>query len=131
VTSVDRIEPDLSAGVPGDTRDTTTPRAIAGNLQAYVLGDALDAGDRDLLTGWLRGNKTGDTVIRAGVPAGWVVGDKTGTGGYGTRNDIAVLWPPGREPIVLAVMSTRAEKGADHDDRLIAEAARVAVAALS
>lgn len=130
VTSVDRIETDLSEAAPGDTRDTTTPRAIAGNLRKYVLGDVLDPDDRDLLTGLLRTNKTGDTVIRAGVPAGWVVGDKTGTGGYGTRNDIAVLWPPDRAPIVIAVMSSKSEKDAEADDRLIAQAAQVTVAAL-
>lgn len=130
VTSVDRVEPDLSSGTPGDTRDTSTPRAMAADLRAYVLGDALPDDDRALLTEWLRTNTTGDTTIRAGVPAGWVVGDKTGTGGYGTRNDIAVLWPPGRAPIVLAVLSSRATKGAARDDRLIAEAARTVLTAL-
>jgi beta-lactamase class A len=59
------------------------------------------------------------------------VGDKTGTGGtYGSRNDIAVLWPPDREPIVVAVMSTREERDAEHDDALIAEAAAVVAADL-
>lgn len=125
-----RTEPTLNEAAPGDERDTSTPRALATDLRAYVLGDALAAGDRALLTGWLRGNTTGDRLIRAGVPAGWTVGDKTGTGGYGTRNDIAVLWPPDGAPIVLAVLSGRATKDATHDDALIAEAARVAVAAL-
>ena len=130
VTSADRIEPDLSEGTPGDTRDTTTPRQTAANLREYVLGDVLPQDDRTLLTDWLKNNKTGDTVIRAGVPAGWVVGDKTGTGGYGTRNDIAVLWPPDGAPIVLAVLSSRDEKDATRDDRLIAEAAKTVVATL-
>jgi beta-lactamase class A len=58
------------------------------------------------------------------------VGDKTGSGGYGTRNDIAVVRPPGRAPIVLAVLSTREEKDADYDNRLIAEATEVVVAGL-
>jgi beta-lactamase class A len=131
VTEMARIETALSEGAPGDLRDTTSPRAFAADLRKYVLGDALPAGDRDLLTGWLRTNRTGDTTIRAGVPKDWVVGDKTGTGGYGTRNDIAVLWPPGRKPILLAVMSTRGKKDATSDDRLIAEATRTAVTALT
>lgn len=130
VTSVDRIEPDLSEGTPGDTRDTSTPRQMAADLREYVLGDVLPQDDRTLLTDWLKNNKTGDTVIRAGVPAGWVVGDKTGTGGYGTRNDIAVLWPPDGAPIVLAVLSSRDKKDATRDDRLIAEAAKTVVATL-
>lgn len=130
VTSVDRFETALSTGTPGDPRDTSTPRTMAADLRAYVLGDVLSDDDRTLLTDWLRTNKTGDTTIRAGVPAGWTVGDKTGTGGYGTRNDIAVLWPPHRSPIVLVVMSTRTAKDATRDDRLIAEAAKTVVAVL-
>lgn len=130
VTESDRIEPGLSEAAPGDTRDTTTPRTFAANLRTYVLGNALPTDDRTLLTNWLRNNKTGDELIRAGVPAGWMVGDKTGTGGYGTRNDIAVLWPPNRAPIVLAVMSSRTEKDATRDNRLIAEATKTTLAAL-
>lgn len=130
VTESDRIEPDLSEAAPGDIRDTTTPRAFAADLRTYVLGDALPADDRALLTDWLRNNKTGDDLIRAGTPAGWVVGDKTGTGGYGTRNDIAVVWPPDRAPIVLAIMSSRDEKNATRDNQLITEASKKAFATL-
>ncbi|RKR91870.1 beta-lactamase class A [Micromonospora pisi] len=129
-TDPERTETSLNEATPGDTRDTSTPRALVGDLRAYVLGEALDAEDRAVLTGWLRSNTTGDKLIRAGVPAGWVVGDKTGSGGYGTRNDIAVVWPPDREPIVLAILSTRDKQDATYDDALIAEAARVVTSAL-
>ncbi|WP_229403288.1 class A beta-lactamase [Micromonospora okii] len=125
VTDPARYEPDLNEGTPGDRRDTSTPRAMATSLRAYTVGDALEPSDRNILNGWLRGNTTGGALIRAGVPDGWVVGDKTGSGGYGTRNDIAVIWPPNRAPIVLAVLSSRDEKDADYDDALIAEATRV------
>ncbi|MET7960515.1 class A beta-lactamase [Micromonospora zamorensis] len=128
VTDPARYETALNEGTPGDRRDTSTPRALAGSLRAYAVGDALEPSDRDILNGWLRGNTTGGALIRAGVPAGWVVGDKTGSGGYGTRNDIAVIWPPDRAPIVLAVLSSRDEKDADYDDALIAEATKVAMA---
>jgi beta-lactamase class A len=129
-TEVDRVETELSEATPGDGRDTTTPRAFTTDLRAYVLGDALPADDRTLLTGWLRTNTTGDELIRAGVPDGWMVGDKTGSGGYGARNDIAVVWPPHRAPVVLAVMSTRDEADATYDDALIARAAKITVTAL-
>ena len=131
VTEVDRLETALNEAIPGDTRDTSAPRALGTDLQKYVLGDALSTEDRAVLTGWLRGNTTGDKCIRAGVPAGWVVGDKTGAGEYGTRNDIAVAWPPNGAPIVLAIMSTRDEKDATRDDALIAQAATAAVTALT
>ncbi|MFG3258592.1 class A beta-lactamase [Streptomyces sp. NPDC048172] len=131
VTRADRYEIALSDATPGDRRDTSTPRAMATDLRTYVLGDALPARKRALLTDWLRRNTTGDDLIRAGVPEGWLVGDKTGNGGYGTRNDIAVIWPPDAAPLVLAVMSRRDTKDAEHDDTLIARAARVAVEALT
>lgn len=130
VTDPARWETTLNEATPGDRRDTSTPRALAESLRAYTVGDALDPADRAVLDEWLRTNTTGDALIRAGVPGSWVVGDKTGSGGYGTRNDIAVLRPPGRAPIVLAVLSSRDEKEADHDDALVAEAAEVVAGAL-
>ncbi|MFE9917747.1 class A beta-lactamase [Micromonospora sp. NPDC005553] len=130
VTEAARYETALNEGTPGDERDTSTARALAGDLRAYTVGVALEPADRDVLRGWLRGNTTGTALVRAGVPAGWVVGDKTGTGGYGTRNDIAVIWPPDRAPIVLAVLSSRDTKDATPDDALIARATRVVVAQL-
>jgi beta-lactamase class A len=130
VTRLDRTEPELNSAVPGDERDTTTPRAIAGDFRALVLGDRLEPADRALLTGWLVDNTTGDARIRAGVPAGWRVGDKTGTGSYGTANDVGVLWPPATAPIVLAILTSRAAEDADVDEALLAEAAAVVVAEL-
>ncbi|WP_116245272.1 class A beta-lactamase [Nocardiopsis sp. FIRDI 009] len=130
VTHVDRIEPELSEGAPGDIRDTSTPRAMAATLRAYTLGDVLPQDRREILVDMLRRNVTGDTVIRAGVPDDWTVGDKTGTAGYGGRNDIAVLWPPEGAPIVLAVMSSRDTEGAERDDALIADAAAIVAEAM-
>ena len=130
VTRPARTEPELNAATPGDERDTSTPRALAGSLRAYTLGDALRPADRDLLLGWMRASTTGSGLVRAGVPDGWQVADKSGTGGYGTRNDIAVVWPPDRAPIVLAVMTSRDSRDAKPDDALVAQAARATVTAL-
>ncbi|MGW3997700.1 class A beta-lactamase [Amycolatopsis sp. NPDC004772] len=129
-THVDRTEPALNDLAPGDVRDTSTPRAMAGSLRTFALGDALPPEKRALYTDMMRANQTGATVIRAGTPAGWAVADKTGTGEYATRNDIAVVWPPGRAPIVLAIMSSRQAEDADHDDRFIAQAAKLTLDAL-
>ena len=130
VTQSVRWEAGLNDGVPGDPRDTTSPRAFATDLRAFALGDALDAADRETLLGWMSGNATGDTLIRAGVPEGFTVADKSGSGGYGVRNNIAVLWPPDGAPIVMAVMSTRDSPDAARDDALVAQSAAAAVAAL-
>lgn len=129
-TRVDRTEPALNEAKPGDTRDTSTPRALGTDLRGFVLGDVLPEGLRQLLTSWLRGNTTGGPYIRAGVPSGWKVGDKTGNGGYGTRNDIAIVWPDRGAPIVVAVLSDRGSKDAASDDALIKDATKAGLAAL-
>jgi beta-lactamase class A len=111
---LERWETELNSAIPGDARDTTTPSAMARSLHKLVLGDALPAAQRKQLKDWMLGNTTGATRIRAGVPAAWPVADKTGAGDYGTVNDIAVIWPPGKAPIVLAVYLTQPGK----DDKI-------------
>lgn len=130
VTKANRFEPDLNKFTPGDTSDTSTPRALATSLQGLAVSDLLPDDKRELFTDWLKENATGDTLIRAGAPEGWKVGDKSGAGGYGTRNDIAVVWPPNREPIVISIMSRHFTEDAKYDDALIAQAAEVTLNAL-
>ncbi|QTD92362.1 PEN family class A beta-lactamase, Bcc-type [Burkholderia anthina] len=125
---LDRWETELNTALPGDLRDTTTPAAMAASLRVLTLGDALPAAQRAQLVAWLRGNKVGDKRIRAGVPAGWQVADKTGTGDYGTTNDAGVMWPPSGAPVVLVVYYTQARADATAKDDVIAAAARIAVA---
>lgn len=93
VTRLDRIEPFMSEALPGDPRDTTSPDAVAATWERVLLGTILSPASRALLTRWLVANTTGDTRLRAGLPTGWKVGDKTGTGNNGTVNDIAIVWP--------------------------------------
>ncbi|WP_210945160.1 class A beta-lactamase [Streptomyces sp. MK37H] len=132
VIQMERPEPELSQWVPGETHDTSTPRAMAKDLRAFVLGDVLREGERAQLTKWLRTNTTGDELIRAGMPKGWQVGDKTGSGSYyGARNDIAVVWRPDGAPLVMAIMSYRGDKDTPFDNKLIADAASVVADTLS
>jgi beta-lactamase class A len=130
VTRLDRTEPDVNQALPGDDRDTTSPRAFGADFEAMVIDTALTSTSRSLLTRWLVGNTTGEGRIRGGLPKGWSIGDKTGSGSYGTANDIAVLWPPARSPIVLAVMSTRTTKDAQANVALLASATSTALAQL-
>jgi beta-lactamase class A len=130
VTQPVRWEAGLNDAVPGDPRDTTSPRAFAGDLREFALGDALSEEKQAVLVDWMTGNATGATLIRAGVPADWVVADKSGSGGYGARNNIAILWPPDSAPIVVAILSTRDSPDATRDDALVAQAATAVVDAL-
>jgi len=106
VTRLDRWEPELNENAPGDERDTSTPRAFAVSLNRLLFGDVLSEASRVQLQNWLVANRTGDSRVRAGLPVGWRVGDKTGTGSNGAVNDVAVFWPPDREPIVLAIFTS-------------------------
>ena len=125
VTQADRLEPDLNAFTPGITQDTSTPKALATSLQAFAVSDLLSEDKRELFNDWMQGNATGDMLIRAGAPKNWIVSDKSGAASYGTRNDIAVVWPPNREPIILAIMSRHDTEDAEYDDALIEQAAKV------
>ncbi len=131
VIEVDRIEPELNEATPGDERDTSTPRAMAESLRGFSLEEVLPEDRREVFNDMLIGNTTGDDLIRSGVPDGWTVGDKTGSAAYASRSDIAVLWPPEGDPIVIAVMSSRDAQDDEHDDALIAKAAEVVVEALA
>jgi len=127
ITLSERTEPNLNLTVPGNSRDTSTPKALTTSLQAFIVGDKLSFENRELLTEWLVGSTTGDTLIRAGVPEEWIVGDKSGAASYGTRNDIAVVWPPDRSPIFIAILSDRTTEDATYDDALITEAAKIII----
>ena len=131
VTRLDRNEPTLNEARPGDPRDTTTPDVMAADLEAVVLGSRLSAGSRAQLTAWLVANTTGGTRLRAGLPKDWRVGDKTGTGSGGTNNDVAVVWPPGRAPLVVCAYITETQSPSEHCNAAIASAARAVAASLT
>ena len=115
-----RWEPELNSAIPDEKRDTTTPKAMRMSLQELLLGSALKHEQRKLLRDWLIHNTTGDHRIRAAVSKKWVVADKTGTGGYGTTNDIGIVYPPHCKPIVLAIYFTQKEKNAPANEAIIA-----------
>ncbi len=113
MTRLDRNEPSLNSAIPGDERDTTSPRAMAEDMRHVLLGKALSEASRLKLEAWLIGDKVGDKRLRAGLPASWRIGDKTGTGDHGTANTIAIIWPPGRAPIIATVYLTESSAPID------------------
>lgn len=131
VTRLDRIEPDLNEATPGDVRDTTTPLAMAANFKSLATGTALSDASREQLVAWLVGCRTGDAKLRAGLPKSWRVGDKTGSGKNGSSNDVAVIWPDGRKPLIIASYLTEMAASDDQRNAVHAAAARAVVAALA
>jgi len=125
VTRLDRVEPTLNSAEPGDDRDTTTPAAMLEDMQVILLGTALTRPSRDRLVNWLVGGTTGDTKLRAGLPTGWRVGDKTGTGAHGSNNDVALAWPPSGAPVVIAAYSVGSTATEAVRDAALAAVARV------
>lgn len=130
VTRLDRWETELNSALPGDPRDTTSPDAMLGSLDRLTQGDVLSASSRAQLNAWLVANTTGDARLRAGLPVGWRVGDKTGSGAHGTANDVAVITPPGRKPLLVAAFLTGATAPDDVRDAILADVGRVVVAAI-
>lgn len=131
VTRLDRTEPELNIVVAGDERDTTTSSAMVRSLRHFLLTDAvLHAASRERLTGWMIESPTGRERLRAGLPSDWRVGDKTGTMGLdpNATNDVAIAWPPGRAPILIAAYLSHstapfAERNAAHAEiaRIVAQ----------
>lgn len=135
VTRLDRYEPDLGLVLSGDLRDTTTPRAMAALVSRITTGTLLRDDSRLRLLGWMENTRTGARRLRAGLPAQWRSGDKTGTGrAEGTTNkcnDVAITFPPNRSPLVVAAYFDSGEYTAQVEARheaVLAEVGRIAAA---
>ena len=126
-TRLDRFETELNTAIPGDPRDTTTPAAMSDNLQHVLLGNVLSPSSREQLIAWMRSNKTGDRRVRAGMQPGWSVGDKTGSGDYGTTNTIAIIWPPQGKPLLASIYLTRTKAPEDQRNAVLADIGKIIV----
>jgi len=130
VMRFDRLEPELNSNLPGDPRDTTSPRAMAQLLRTVLETESLSKPSRERLLRWMKAVTTGSNRIRAGVPPGWPVADKTGTGDRGAANDVAVLFPPGGAPIYLCVFVNSSRVDAKAREAAIAELTRLVLQVL-
>ena len=111
ITRLDREEPALNQNVPGDQRDTTTPRAMVDSLLRIFTQDVLSIPSRALLIDWMIASRTGMDRVRAGLPRSWNPGDKTGTGENGAFNDLVIAYPPNRRPVFVAVYMSESKLG--------------------
>jgi beta-lactamase class A len=122
---LDRIEPALNTAIPGDPRDTTTPDAMVHDLNLMLVGKILSDASRTRLENWMFDSRITSNLLRAGLPNGWRVGDKSGSGEHGTRNDIGIIVPPGAAPIVAAVYYTASVEPLSSREQVIAETGRI------
>lgn len=130
-TRLDRNEPSLNTNLPDDPRDTSTPDAMARTLQKLLIGKSLSPASRQQLEDWMLGNKTGDTKLRAGFESGWRGGDKTGSGENGASNDVAIVYPKGFPPFIIAVFYTGSSASANEKNAVLAEVAKITGQSLS
>lgn len=125
-TRLDRYEPDLNEVGPGEERDTTSPEAAAASLGKLIVGDVLSRTSRDQLEAWLVADKVGGPLVRASLPKGWRIADRTGAGGFGSRGVIAIVWPEGgatriKGPVAIAVYLTGTTLSLDDRNAAIAD----------
>jgi beta-lactamase class A len=111
---LDRFETELNSALPGDSRDTSTPEALAGGFRALLAGDVLAPPQQQLLGDWMRANET--SSMRAGLPVNWTSADKTGSGDYGTTNDVGIAYGPKGQRVLLAVMTRSATDNPDAEN---------------
>ncbi|MDS1135888.1 class A beta-lactamase [Nitratireductor indicus] len=130
VSRLDRKEPDLTEGTPGDPRDTTSPDAFLESLKAAALGNVLSPASRSQFIDWLVDNRVSRSLLRAGVPKDWKVGDRTGAGGHATRGITAIMWPPKRKPLIATIFVTETRRSMEDRDAAIAEIGRFLSGAL-
>jgi beta-lactamase class A len=125
VSRLDRVETALNTAIPGDPRDTTTPEAMVRDLRAILVGNALNAASRARLEGWMFDSPITGALLRAGLPSGWRVGDKSGAGERGSRNDIGIILPPDGTPVLAAVFYTGSDAPPASRDKTIADVGRL------
>ncbi|KAE8439920.1 MULTISPECIES: class A beta-lactamase [Halomonadaceae] len=131
ITRLDRYETELNEATPGDERDTTTPNAMLATLEKLVLGDVLADESRQQLEAWMKGNAVADGLFRAAMPFDWVIADRTGAGGYGSRSITAIIWPPEQPPTVAVFYITDTEASFEERNAAIASLGEVVQATLA
>ncbi len=136
VTRLDRYETEMNNVPPREVRDTTSPREFARTMAKLLASDAiLKSASRERLIQWMIDTKTGSKRIRAGLPASWKSGDKTGTANspnYNNKtNDVAIFWPPARPPVIVTAYyeaDGKYDQIRDADQAVLAEVGRIAAA---
>jgi beta-lactamase class A len=128
VTRLDSTEPSLNVVAPGDVHNTSSPAAMVRLLSTVLFGQVLSPDSRSRLEGWMLDAKVGEKRIRAGLPPGWRIAHKTGTWSNQT-NDVGVVWPPHRAPIIVAAFYTHGDTPQEQREGVLRDVGRIVAAA--
>ena len=131
VTRLDRMEPQLNEALPGDRRDTTTPRAMVGTTEALLFSDDLSEPSRLQLAAWMKQDRVAGALIRSSIPGDWTIGDKSGAGGNGSRAIVAVMHTPTGSPWLAAIYITGNQAVLESRNRAIARIGAAMVEAIT
>jgi beta-lactamase class A len=129
VTRLDNAEPALNVVAPGEDHDTTTPASMVGLLSTVLLGKVLSPQSRARLEGWMLDAKVGEHRLPAGLPGGWLIAHKTGTWSN-QANDVGVIWPPDRAPIVVAALYVRDGTKSEQRENVLRDVGRIVAAGI-
>lgn len=130
-TRLDRWETALNEGAVGDPRDTSTPSAILNTLETLLLGDVLTPASAAQLRQWMIDDAVADTLIRAHLPDGWVIGDKTGAGGNGSRAIIAFIQPEAGVHYFAAIYITESDADFALRNQVVSEIGQAMIAEIN
>jgi len=117
-----------------DPRDTATPMAMAGFLTALTTGKLLSPASTKHLLAVMASTVTGADRLKAGLPPGWKIGHKTGTGRQwqgmtSDTNDVGILTAPDGRTILIAVFVAQSRGSNEQRAAVIAESARLVTSA--
>jgi beta-lactamase class A len=116
-----------------DMRDTATPRGMVHFLQVLATGTLLSPASTNRLLAILENTRPGPDRLRAGTPADWKLGHKTGTssswkGMTAAFNDVGLLTAPDDSRIAVAVFVAESKRSDAQSAAVIARAAELVVA---
>ncbi|MCT9980881.1 class A beta-lactamase [Acinetobacter sp. I-MWF] len=119
VTRSDRYEPDLVINPESDIRDTTSPNAINASMKKLLMGNVLSKNSKVQLKEWMMGNKVADNMLRATLPKGWEIADRTGASDYGIRGLISMVWSETHAPVFISIYVRKADTSLDERSEVI------------
>ena len=122
-------EPMLNVVHSGEVHDTSTARQMVMNYRKYLLtDDILPCEKRNIVLEYMKGNAATAKLRAAVVPANCIVADKSGSGPYGIRNDVGIIYDneDDKAPVIVGIFTSHEDIDSPADNALVAEAARLA-----